>query len=343
MKKPVSFVAAVAIAFSTIGPVSARTAGTGGLAGNERTPAAAQALGTGLPALPASWPSNRLEIGLVDSPGGAAALHSSGAYKFRYQCLCAGVNTGSGWSTWNDGARFADYYVDESVAAGITPVFIYYQMLQSKPGIDSLNAGTMTESQADLSNLKNATTMQAYWADWRLLMQHLGAYHSAIAIDVEPDLWGYIEQATLSTTIDDAATIPAAVASSGDADVAGLANNAAGFGQAFVRLRDKYAPNVILGYHMSTWGTNTDPIWQDTPASEIDTLADRAAAFETSLGARFDISFGDPSDRDAAFDQIINGEGSEAWWTADDYARYDRWNGRFVRESGLRIVLWQLR
>ena len=83
-----------------------------------------------------------------------------------------------------------------------------------------------------------------------------------------------------------APSVPAAVASSGDADVAGLPNNAAGFAQAFVRLRDKYAPNVLLGYELSMWGTKTDPIYQNIPLAQIDALADRSTAFEQSLGAR---------------------------------------------------------
>ncbi len=99
--------------------------------------------------------------------------------------------------------------------------------------------------------------MGSYWADFTLLMKHLGAYSSKIVVDVEPDLWGYIQQAS---TGDNGASVPAAVASSGNADLAGLPNNAAGFAQAFVRLRDKYAPNVLLGYELSMWGTNTDPI-----------------------------------------------------------------------------------
>lgn len=32
-----------------------------------------------------------------------------------------------------------------------------------------------------------------------------------------------------------------------------LPNNAAGFAQAFVALRNAYAPNVLLAYHISTW------------------------------------------------------------------------------------------
>ena len=53
------------------------------------------------------------------------------------------------------------------------------------------------------------------------------------------------------------------VGSSGQADVAGLADNAAGFAQAIVRLRDRYAPNVVLGYHFSTWATGTDILYAD--------------------------------------------------------------------------------
>jgi hypothetical protein len=348
LRRGFGFAAALALAAATLAAAPADTTGRAGGPASGGSPAAVSTApgapaplhslaaplpssAASLPALPAKWPSTNLEVGLVDSPGGAAALHASGAYKFRYQYLCGGVNTGSGWATWNDNAKFADYYVDESVAQGITPVFIYYQMLQSSP------AGG-AENVADLNNLKNATTMKAYWADVRLLFQHLGAYSQTILIDVEPDLWGYIEQAA---TGDNAASIPAAVASSGDAEMAGLANNAAGFAQAFIRLRDKYAPNVLLGYHMSIWGTNTDIIYSNSSNAEVDALAARSATFEKSLGAGFDIAFGDPTDRDAEFHHIINGQ-TQSWWSTADYAAYDRYLGDFVAAAGLRMVLWQI-
>jgi hypothetical protein len=276
----------------------------------------------------------------VDSPGGAAALHTSGAYKFRYQYLCGGVNTGTGWSTWNSPAgKFADYYVEESVAQRITPVFIYYQLLQSKPGIDDLNAQKVDESTADLNNLKNTSTMGSYWADARLMFQHLGAHSQTIVVDIEPDLWGYIQQAA---SADQGSTVPAAVASSGDSDMAGLANSADGFAQGFVRLRNKYAPNVLLGYELSMWGTMTDPIYQNTPLDQIDALAPRSAAFEQSLGASFDLVFTDPADRDADFDKIINGDGGASWWDSTDYDRFNRYVGDFVNGVGLWMVLWQI-
>jgi hypothetical protein len=294
-------------------------------------PGTPNAAAASLPLPPHGWTSAHLEVGLADSPGGAAALHGSGSYKFRYQYLCGGVNTGTGWATWNAGAKFADYYVDESVAAGMTPVFIYYQLLQSSP------AGG-DEGTADRSNLKNASTMSSYWADFTLLLEHMGAYSSAIVVDIEPDLWGYIQQAS---TGDGGASVPAAVASSGNSDLAGLPNDATGFAQAFVRLRNKYAPNVLLGYELSMWGTMTDPLSQNIPLSQIDALAARSTVFQRSLGASFDLVFTDPSDRDAAFKQIVYGDGGASWWDATDYQRFDQYVGDFVRGTGLRMVLWQ--
>lgn len=52
--------------------------------------------GGSLPALPAGWPSSKLEIGMADGAGGAAALDAKSEFAFRYQYLAGGVNTGSG-------------------------------------------------------------------------------------------------------------------------------------------------------------------------------------------------------------------------------------------------------
>ena len=38
----------------------------------------------------------------------------------------------------------------------------------------------------------------------------------------------------------------------------GLPSNVGGFARAIVKLRDTYAPNVRLGYHLSVWGTGVD-------------------------------------------------------------------------------------
>jgi hypothetical protein len=158
-------------------------------------------------------------------------------------------------------------------------------------------------------------------------------------LQVEPDLWAYLQQ---KATGDNAATVAAKVGSSGQPDVAGLPDNAAGFAQAIVRLRNAYAPNVVLGYHFSTWGTGTDTVYADPPDATVNTLGVRTARFEQSLGARFDIAFTDLADRDAAFKQLVYGDGGASWYTADDYRRSTIYISAFVHTAGLRAVLWQI-
>jgi hypothetical protein len=283
--------------------------------------------------LPHAWPK-RLGIGLTDGPGGAGKLRRSAPFAFRYQYLAGGVNTGDGWPTWNPGGSFATMYVRESLAANVIPVLTLYTIRQSLPGRDLGD-----EAKADLGNLADRDTMRAWYANARLLFKRAGAFHKRLVVHVEPDLWGYGQQAARA---DDAASVPAVVASSGDADLAGLPNNLAGFARAVVRLRDQYAPKVMLGYHLSVWGTKVDIALQDPPDRQIDALAARAARFFRSLHARFDVTFAEFSDRDSAFKQIVYGDGGASWWRAADFRRDVRFDRGFSRAAAQRLVKWQI-
>jgi len=185
------------------------------------------------------------------------------------------------------------------------------------------------------------STMTAYWADVTLFLQKAaqGAAGEPVVLHVEPDLWGYIEQVADNNADPD---VPAAVASTGNADLAGLPDTAAGFAQAFLRLRDRYAPNVLLAYHLSGWGTMVDLHVSQTSDAETDALAARAAAFYASLHADFDLAFTDLADRDAGFYQQVHGDGGASWWNASDFPRYARFIGGFVAATGKRMVVWQI-
>jgi len=260
-----------------------------------------------LPPLPAKWP-HTLQIGVTDDPGGAAALRRVAPFGFRYQYLAGGVNTGTGWSTWNPGGTFASMYVADSWAHGELPVLTYYMLLQSKP------AGG-DEAHADLTNLRNAATMSAYWDDVRLLFRRVkGA--KPVVVHVEPDLWGYLEQA-------------------------GESSLAASFAQQWIALRDQLAPNVILAYHMSGWGTKHDIVYEDPPDSTVRAYAAQSAAFYRALHAKFDIAFEDFSDRDAGFYAKINGN-PNTWMKPADFHRHLLYAQTFVRLAGVRIVAWQI-
>lgn len=289
------------------------------------------ALAADLPGLPRNWPTT-IQLGMADAPGGAAAMKATAPFGFRYQYLAGGANTGSGWSTWNSGGSFVTYYIQDSAANNITPVFTYYMLYQSNPGV------SQGETTGIVTNLQNTQTMTAYYNDLKLFFQRAGAAQSQVVLHVEPDLWGFMQ----SQKGDDATAMSVKVASTGLPELAGLPENARGFAQSFVKLRDQYAPNVVLGYHLSTWGTGTDPVLSNPSDSQIDQLATRSANFYKSLQANFDVAFAEFTDRDAGFKQFIYGDNGASWWDDGDFSRNIRYLQAFVSGAQKRVVMWQV-
>jgi hypothetical protein len=279
------------------------------------------------------WPLTHLQLGLADAPGAAAKLAAAAPFGLRYQYLAGGVNTGKSWQTWDPGGSFVSRYISESEAHHIVPVFSYYQIRQSLPG-----AGTADETAADLGNLDNATTMRAYYLDLTAFFVKAASARGRVVLHLEPDLFGYIEQ---HAAANDASSVPAAVASTGIAELRGIPNTAAGFAQAVLVLRRDHAPNVIVGYHISIWGTRKDIHLSHPSSSEVDAMAAQAAAFYRSLHANFDVTFTELADRDAGYAQHVNGQ-SGAWWNSVDYSRDLRFLSDYHRLVAKPIVMWQI-
>src|SRR4051812_37416154 len=75
-------------------------------------------------------------------------------WSYAYQYLAGGVNTNSGWETWNASAQFPLFYATGAGARGYVPVFPYYELLQS--------TGTCSgcgDAQKDLANLNNSRAL----------------------------------------------------------------------------------------------------------------------------------------------------------------------------------------
>ena len=289
---------------------------------------------TALPAAPAGWPTT-LQLGMGDGPGGAVTMRNTAPFGYRYQYLSGGVNNNPehGWSTWNTNGQFVTFYVQDSIAQGITPVFTYYMLRQSGP-----NSG-LNDGDADFNNLQNQQTMTKFFNDLKLFFQRAqDTPNTKIVLHVEPDLWGFMEQ---RATNDNAATVPAQVGSTGLPELSGLPNNVAGVGQAVVRLRDTYAHNVYLGYHLSVWGTGNDILYSKPDNQTVTNLATRAGNFYRSLNSNFDVAFAEFGDRDAAFKQFQYGD-NNAWWAAGDFSRNQLFIGRFVSVAQKRVVFWQI-
>ena len=277
-----------------------------------------------------------LGIGVADQPGGAKRVAARGKVDYRYQYLVGDPASRSSWRHWNPNGSFVTRYVRESLRAGVTPVFTYYTLLNASA---KLSGG---EADKDLAGLRDPAIMRGWLGDLRLALQRVreSARGRRVVVHVEPDLWGYVQQ---RSEADDAATIPAAVAASGDPDAAGLPNTAAGLARAVVHLRDRHAPNVAIAWHLSTWGTNRGTTYDDPPPAELDALAARSARFAQSLGARFDLIFNDVADRDDGFRQKVLKERRVAHhWGRGDVARHLRWVRGVTRATGTPMVLWQL-
>jgi hypothetical protein len=259
----------------------------------------------------AGWP-HHVALGVSDSPGDAQALRTHAHADIRYQYLAGGVNTGHGWAIWDPNGSFVTAYLDESFAAHIIPVFTYYQMLQSAPSVGG------SEQARDLSNMRNRATMRAYWADYSLLLRRVAqaAGTHLVVIHVEPDLWGYLEQA----------------------HAVGLARS---FAQRLIAMRNRLAPHVLLAYHLSVWGTDEDLTNSKPTLARVDALAAESAAFYESLHAHFDLVFNDVTDRDAGFYQYVEGN-PNTWWGPADFARENRYITGFTSRTHTAVVLWQL-
>jgi hypothetical protein len=258
-------------------------------------------------------PAARIELGLASQPGGAASMHKAAPFGYRYQYLAGGVNTGGGWATWNENGTFVTRYIAESRKAHVVPVFTYYMIRRSGPGSDNGD-----EAKADIGNLRNRETMRAYWRDLALFFKRAGATHARTILHVEPDMWGYLEQA-------------------------GEMKLARTFAHHVARLRNRYARNVRLAYHLSEWGTKVDLSIQNPSRAATERLAGKAARFYKSLRTRFDLVFGEFSDRDSGFKQHVYGMShADAWWTRSDFERHVRFLRRVHRLTGKPLMLWQI-
>lgn len=261
--------------------------------------------------LPAGWPST-LELGVRDAEHGAADLRAAGRYGLRYHYLSGGVRTGRSWTSWTKGdGSFVTGFVEDSAAHGFLPVFSLYHLRESAPG------NAMEESAGILANLRDAETMNAYWADARTFFERAGATGKRIVLHLEPDIWGYLQRA-------------------------GETQLASSFATQFKKLRDELAPNVLLAYHLSTWGTGEDPVFSDPSDARIDELAQSSASFFQATGAKADLVFAEFADRDSGYREAVDGDGGAGHWDEGDFVRNARYLARFSSLTSRRVVLWQI-
>jgi hypothetical protein len=300
---------------------------------NQELLAGATASGT----IPAGLPA-RVMVGLFEDTGSTWMKNSGVRWDSRYRYLTKGWVNNWGWGGYD--GTFALSYFRESDAQAAVPAVQFYQIFGEAGG---------GEAQT-LQKVQNASTMRAYFGDFKLLMQRAKEFGKPVVVLLEADAFGFLQQQTGSNP-----NTSAAIASSGMPELAGLPNTVAGYGLAFLQLRKAAAAsNVVLGLHISAWASGKDIAAYNVTeplGPEVDKVYGFLAPFGLAAnvtGQQFDVLVGDPLDRDADFYRVT--QGSNRWWDASDTAsissrsfnRYAEWLRLWNVKSKKRWVLWQI-
>jgi len=258
---------------------------------------------------------------------------SGAAWDYAWTYLPASA-TGSadGWKGWGGNDTFPLTYAQRADAHHYIPVFSFYEQ------------ATGGKANAERA-LNTPAYMAAYFNDFRTLMQRLGrgvyggvaGFGKIAIVHVDPDLSGFVEQSLTSSNCDgspycnghavDPSQFRAAVAATGDKDVAAYPDTFQGFNWALLHLRDLYAPNVIMAANVSPWATGVNVSSDAAGATDRYALGMRAGTFAAKSGfgpnvptgvSPYELTFEDPADHDAAVNNV--------WWYRDNSA-YPNFHG----------------
>jgi hypothetical protein len=210
-------------------------------------------------------------------------------------------------------------YLQESQNLGVLPVFTYYGMLKSSPA--KLEPGAVA---AEIQkNCRDAKTMRRYFENLLLLMQLAGAHKKPVILHVEPGVWARFLTAPefAPNTLDQ---IPVMVKSTGIPELEGLGDTAASFGKAFGVLRDRFAPNVLLAWHVS----------------KVDGLTPEVAADALLRCGAWELLFTDVGDRDSGFKEARGA--TDAWWKDADFIAFRDWGKQVYARTGLPLMIWRI-
>lgn len=220
-----------------------------------------------------------------------------------------------------DPDNFEEWYVrpmaETTIEAGAVPVFTFYQLLDL--GRASGYGGNEPEVVARA--LDDSDIMSTYFDNFVWLLEIAEEFTPPVVIHVEPDSWGFMMWAMGVEGNNDPTSVPVQIAGSGHPDLADLTNDAAGLGQALLRLRDLYGPSVRLGWHASNFRVGTRP--------EV------VVGFFSHMG-----------DWDVLVGEHFHFEADEStWWEPWDTERVEvnlSWLETVVDGTGLPFIFWQV-
>jgi hypothetical protein len=233
------------------------------------------------------------------------------------------------WGCWqNDqdppGAYVRDFVATTS-AAGQIPMITYYLALQ---------ASGVVEGGDEVAVMNSVSFLSRYFNDFRFFLQQLGS--SPAIIHVEPDFWGYAQQANF-----DPHMLPAAVPNANSVDCPDEEATIVGFARCLVAMAHQYAPNALIGLHGSGWATGVDVLLNTDPGFDVAAHATELANYLVECAPAADLVVVDASDRDAEYYESL---GQDRWWddtnaTLPNFDQAFVWS-RTLSETAQKPHLW---
>ena len=294
--------------------------------------AAKEAAASGLPA--------SMRVGLFENTGGTWMKNSGVPWNARYRYLTKNWVDNWGFGAYDGG--FALSYMKECDGLNTIPAISYYQMNDEAGG---------GEGQL-LIKAQNAATMKSYYGDFKILMQRAKEFGKPVYILLEPDGVGFLQSQTANKP-----ETYAAVAVTGMPELAALPNTVAGFGLAFLAIKNAVgASNAFLGLHISGWASAQD-LFAYSVTIPLQPEIDKVYNFLAPLGLTanvtgltYDALVGDPLDRDADYYRLVQNDGGSHWWDTSatasvnsrSFNRYREWLHLWNIKSGKPWVLWQI-
>jgi hypothetical protein len=303
--------------------------------GNANSGSGGGGASTAAGAIPIGLP-NRFAVGLYEED--STWMRDSGVrWDDRYRYFTYGWVNNWGWGQY-DGSWGLNY-LKQSDSFGFMPVVEYYVM----NGLSDYNPG------AFLATTQDASKMAEYFNEWKVLMQRVKDFGKPAVILVEADGFGFLEQQSKENP-----NVYAAVSDTGMPELAGLPNTVAGWGMAFLQIRQVVdASNAVLAMDISGWATSKDLLYFSV-TDPLGPEVDKAYAFLAPLGLApnqsgqtWDLLANNPLDRDSGYYATI---GQNRWWDADDTAsissasfnRYAEWLRLWNVKAAKRWILWQV-
>ncbi len=241
-----------------------------------------------------------------------------------------------GWTGWVSGGGWARQELQYWEGKGQIQVFTWYYTPYQR------------------SNYQNSTWMTNYFNDFKLLMQIINQYSTKkVIVHIEPDLLGFWRQEGKTPTQNNVV----AVGSSNFDEVCdgvninSLPDTIQGWSEALYRIRNQYASSkCLLAHHFTHWATGADIFKDSQDQATVNSHVDNMTTYITQIenGKPYNLFFVDPSDRDADWYYIKQGDAGR--WTSSEhtFTNYRSWGkigyivDRISTNLGRRGMMWQI-